>query len=320
MLNAFRSAKGLSTACASLLPKNSKKFFIAHSLGNMLVCASRQFHGLEYEKYMMLNAAVPIEVVDCSENVLAISKKIMTPAIWREYPDKVKASHWYELFDNTDPRRMLTWKGLFRDVDNTVNFYSSRDEVVANGPGVDVPVFAREFAWYNQERNKGRPLVDLVPEAGWAFSDDYVVCEKDNCASNYKYRKFTAEEASKISEEKLIATPLFGSFTESGITGVNGGTYIKDKKNELFRFRVYSHGIPAESFAIGANAVAAWDNNDALSNELGANNFARNIDMAIQCNAVRDIVAKVNWTHSYFISRSLFDTYILFDKFVEQVK
>ena len=26
-----------------------------------------------------------------------------------------------------------SWKGLFRDVDNTVNFYSTRDEVVANG-------------------------------------------------------------------------------------------------------------------------------------------------------------------------------------------
>ena len=36
-----------------------------------------------------------------------------------------------------DNRSRLTWKGLFRDVDNTVNFYSTRDEVVANG-GVSV--------------------------------------------------------------------------------------------------------------------------------------------------------------------------------------
>ena len=34
-----------------------------------------------------------------------------------------------------DERSGLTWKGLFRDVDNTVNFYSTRDEVVANGDG-----------------------------------------------------------------------------------------------------------------------------------------------------------------------------------------
>ena len=36
-----------------------------------------------------------------------------------------------------DERSRLTWKGLFRDVDITVNFYSTRDEVVANG-GVSV--------------------------------------------------------------------------------------------------------------------------------------------------------------------------------------
>ena len=42
-----------------------------------------------------------------------------------------------ELFSGMqgDERSRLTWKGLFRDVDNTVNFYSTRDEVVANGDG-----------------------------------------------------------------------------------------------------------------------------------------------------------------------------------------
>ena len=43
-----------------------------------------------------------------------------------------------------------SWKGLFRDVDNTVNFYSTRDEVVANGDG--------RWKW---------------PLAGWNFSTYY---------------------------------------------------------------------------------------------------------------------------------------------------
>lgn len=45
-----------------------------------------------------------------------------------------------ELFSGAqgNERRRLTWKGLFRDVDNTVNFYSTRDEVVANGDGLEM--------------------------------------------------------------------------------------------------------------------------------------------------------------------------------------
>ena len=38
----------------------------------------------------------------------------------------------------------------FRDVDNTVNFYSTRDEVVANGDGSWKWPLTRKFAWYNQ--------------------------------------------------------------------------------------------------------------------------------------------------------------------------
>ena len=65
------------------------------------------------------------------------SKRAMTPTVWRPYPDRVRSSHWYELFADAqgDKRSRLTWKGLFRDVDNTVNFYSTRDEVVANDDG-----------------------------------------------------------------------------------------------------------------------------------------------------------------------------------------
>ena len=51
------------------------------------------------------------------------SKRAMTPTAWRPYPDRVRSSHWYELFADTqgDERSRLTWKGLFRDIDNTVN-------------------------------------------------------------------------------------------------------------------------------------------------------------------------------------------------------
>ena len=73
----------------------------------------------------------------------------------------------------TDERSRLTWKGLFRDVDNTVNFYSTRDEVVANGDGSWKWPLTRKFAWYNQEWARGAYLVSLSPLAGWKFSEYY---------------------------------------------------------------------------------------------------------------------------------------------------
>ena len=65
-----------------------------------------------------------------------------------------------ELFSGAqgDERSRLTWKGLFRDVDNTVNFYSTQDEVVANGDGSWKWPLTRKFAWYNQEWARGAYL------------------------------------------------------------------------------------------------------------------------------------------------------------------
>ena len=65
-----------------------------------------------------------------------IIKESPTSAEWRPYPDRVRSSHWYELFLSSpnDARQGLTWKGLFRDVDNTINFYSSADYSKILGP------------------------------------------------------------------------------------------------------------------------------------------------------------------------------------------
>ena len=66
---------------------------MAHSLGNMLVSAARRDHGLQYAKYFMLNAAVPIEAYDIANGVTAESKAGMTNPDWVGYPDRVRASH-----------------------------------------------------------------------------------------------------------------------------------------------------------------------------------------------------------------------------------
>ena len=127
----------------------------------------------------------------------------MTPAEWRPYASSVRAKHWYELFlsNANDERRNLTWNGVFKDMDNTINFYSSMDEVVANGNDEVDDVLTRDFAWYNQELAKGSFLVSLNPQAGWKFSGHYVkeVLEGvQNGEQLYSYRKYTPEEAATI--------------------------------------------------------------------------------------------------------------------------
>ena len=306
--NAFRTAAGLSRAAAAL--PGARKYFIAHSLGNMLVSAARQFHGLEYDGYLMLNAAVPLEAYDADAAVTDESKFCMTPEEWRPYPDQVKASHWHELFDESDARHRLTWKGIFRDVDKTVNFYSSRDEVVANGDGNEMPKFSRQYAWYNQERLKGTRWVDLAPEAGWVFGVNYQKEVFDGWDADnrpwYHYRNYNASEAAAISPDDLKIRPFFQNFSETAIYGTGGGLFVQD--NDHFRWRVLSHGIPAESFAAGANPVPKWES-DKL-----------NVNMATKCG--REVGDKVNieWIHSYFIQRSLYDTHRLYEQLVNCIK
>ncbi len=322
VLNAFRTAYAFTTNVNTKVP-GAKKYMIAHSLGNMLVSAARQFHGLQYERYFMLNAAVPIEAYDAAGAVTEESKLAMTPSAWRPYPDRVRSSHWYELFLGTpgDARQGLTWKGLFKDVDNTVNFYSSQDEVVANGNGKWKWPLTREYAWYNQERARGSYLVSFSPQAGWEFSDHYVKEEDEgilNGVQTYSYRKYTPEETFSIADTNLMVRPFFKDFSDGRIYGEGGSAFLQ--ANDMVRWYALSHGIPAESFSAGANPVPKWGEK-------------RNIDMAIDCNPkVRGTtlgssegqthgseIQAVNWVHSYFIGNSLFDTQLLYMELVKRI-
>ena len=320
VLNAFRTASALKTDVARI--PGARKYFIAHSLGNMLVSAARQDHGLQYEKYFMLNAAVAVEAYDAAAGVTSESKHVMTPPEWRDYIDRVRASHWYELFSPGDERNNLTWKGRFKDVDKTINFYSTQDEVVANGSDAVDEVLSRKFAWYNQEKYKGTRLVDLIPEAGWKFGGHYMKSSESNSGAMGMpvdtYRHYNATEAASINPESLKTRPLFRDFTKSEIYDENGSAYLLS--NNVFRWRVLSHGIPAESFATGANPVPKWDGRsrttDGDSDEPESETESgSNVNMATLFDAHRN-----NWIHSYFIKAPLIDTHQLFDRIVKEVK
>ncbi len=93
---------------------------------------------MPHKKYFILNAAVTLEAYDTVGGVSTKSWNAMTPAEWRPYLDRVRSSHWYELFLSSpvDARQRLTWKGLFKDVDNTVAQPSSDVCVWRHGRGL----------------------------------------------------------------------------------------------------------------------------------------------------------------------------------------
>lgn len=305
VLNAFRTAETFSERMGKDIP-GVKKYYIAHSLGNMLVSAAKQDYGLKYEKYIMLNAAVALEAYD-SDAVTDESKMNMTPVKWRPYPDRVRATHWFELFSPYEIRRKLTWKGRFKDVDNTVNFYSSQDEVVANGDDNVDKLLTREFAWYNQENDKGGHLVDCCPEAGWSFNGEYQKYD----VLGFLPRDYRADEVKEIADFELRESSFFGLFSQHNIYGAGGDAYLMNKQNAYAGWRALSHGMPAESFAAGANPVPKWDAK-TLKQGSGKPNGKipiRNVDMEAECGSHTGA-----WQHSYFMKRSLFDVGGLFDK------
>ena len=329
VLNAFRTASAFSSRVNNL--PGAKKFMIAHSLGNMLVSAARQDYGLQYEQYFMLNAAVAVEAYDPVEGVTTSSYHDMTPKEWRQYPDRVRSTHWYELFlaDPNDERGKLTWKGRFKDVDNTINFYSSRDEVVANGGDKVDKLLSREFAWYNQEQAKGNILVSFNPQAGWEFGNHYInVVQEEglNGETYYSYPKYTPEEALLIAATNLMVRPFFKDFRDEQIYGDGGSAFLL--ANDMVRWYALSHGIPAESYAAGANPVPKWGEpvtGNILNQQDYGKRLIRNVNMARNCvpdhneGEINESEKELPWVHSYFIQNSLFDTSVLYEALVEQI-
>ena len=109
-----------------------------------------------------------------------------------------------------------------------------------------------------------------------------------------------------------------GDFSEDGIYGESGSGYVQS--HDHFRWRVLLHGIPAESFAAGANPVNTWNKDEEIDGRRGGRHQidkeVRNINMAIECRRNVSGNMEEDWVHSYFIQRSLHDTSMLYEKLV----
>ena len=324
--NAFQTAPALSNAMQNV---QGPKWFLAHSLGNMLVSAAIQDYGMPYEKYFMLNAAIALEAFDPIDGITTESHDKMTPEAWTNYTDNVRATHWFERFPEGDGRRLLTWKGRFANVANIVNFYSTQEEVVNNGDGNWHTIAQRNYVWYNQETRKGLwPMMIHEYEGGWEFNPFYDTVTGSWLGNEYfeQRQHMNPTNAAALTDTQLQQTPFFLDFYNPEMhTSVNGQIVVS---NYLYRAEMLAYAIPAESFAIGANPVP-WLN--ASTNvATGVSLPKRNFNMAEEYvtgredlpeNHATDTKKKYrDWQHSTFVQRSYKRVHQLYQEIIKQIK
>jgi len=144
--------------------------------------------------------------------------------------------------------------------------------------------------------------------------------EGPNGETYYSYPKYTPEEAFVIADTNLMARPFFKDFRNEQIYGEGGSSFLQ--ANDIVRWYALSHGIPAESFAAGANPVPKWElaqQSEALSQSDSDDTKIRNVNMAVDCNPSGPRRGAVKWVHSYFIRNSLFDTKVLYETLVKTI-
>ena len=305
--NAFTKAPVFASYCNAL--PGERKYYIAHSLGNMLVSAAAQDWGLEYERFLMLDAAVPIEAYDPSPETQA---EVMTPNAWKPYERRVRPTCWYDLFPEGDGRHLLTWKGRFSNVTNTINYFSREEEVVNNGDGKRYNPLQRNFVWHNQEYRKGWCVSASHNEGGWVFNPthDIEVPYTTTYGTIYVNEHLPPTSAAALPSDLIKTNSFFGPFSGSQIYESLDGALVANDYS--YRAMLLTHAIPSESFAVGANPVPAWGSENVRG--------SRNIDMAKFRNGVEDLPEdKQKWVHSYFINRSLKRTGQLYKSMMEQI-
>ena len=86
-------------------------------------------------------------------------------------------------------------------------------------------------------------------EAGWSFNSDY-----DNLLSH-----MNPTNATELADSLICTNSFFGLFDERGLYGANGSFLATQP---AVRIHALADGIPAESYAAGANAIdpsGAWE-------------------------------------------------------------
>jgi hypothetical protein len=225
---------GLSAFCGS------NTVVMAHSLGNILVSSAIADHGMSVGKYIMFNAAVPVEAYDGRGMVTSSNQLAMMPSEWKNtsppssnYCQRVMSAAWNKLFSTNDPRSVVTWDGRFSGVTaasslQVYQFYSTGEEILRDSDGAvpdlvdwndfwpwassDSVYGAKERVWAYNEMTKGNLSVAesiVVPNhryAGWRFNSDY----------DTNLVHLSAADAALIATTNLVAAPFLRIPTQTG--------------------------------------------------------------------------------------------------------
>ena len=180
--NAFVTARRLAPL-VNAVP--GRRVVIAHSLGTLVAAAAIQDYGMQVDKFIMLNSAIPSEAFEPSL-VDYSPENHLVHVEWRGYPSRCWAARWHEFYagNANDARGKLTWKGRFSKVKSiAVNFYSSGDEVLELYTNKHNPSWYNGFSpsgnwgdrysWHKQEIWKGRKsllgFMGTTDWSGWGF-------------------------------------------------------------------------------------------------------------------------------------------------------
>ncbi len=232
-LNFSVAANGLS----------GSKVMLAHSLGNMLVSEAARYHLLEYSKYYMLNAAVPMEAYDDDANAQEMSEHG-----WNDVDPSKWAANWSEhILYSDDPRQTLKWRGRFVGIHDAINCYSPTENILANAT-----MNGWGGLWGAQELFKGTATLHLIPgkcEGGWGYNSEH---------TNLAGLLTDFAKTNIFTDTELTANPIFRRFDNALLHQTN---LISIAQTELNK--VLGDGIPATSFAAGRNPIG---NNCVLRN------------------------------------------------------
>jgi hypothetical protein len=308
--NAFLTVPTFVQCCNSL---PGRKVVLAHSLGNMLVSSAAKDHGLNYSKYYMLNAAVPIEAYDIESDEAA-----MVDTEWTNVPLQYRASDWSKLFPTNDFRSLLSWRGRFEGIVNAVNCYSPTEDVLANAE-VGQLTFSGG-AWKIQEMTKGTTVwheINLLPfldldvacEGGWGINTYYSV---NPLWYMYQYG-FTEKAKNDLTREDAITKPLFTPFrSENAVMhSTNLFTIADNTYREQLRAKFLADAIPATSFAAGANETGGVENNYNMQTDT-PNGWPSQREKNTSNGIIRQ------WLHSDLKNVSFFYVFRLFNKIINE--
>ena len=300
--NSFEVASALATNVNSC---TGRKIVMAHSLGTMLTANAIQFFGMQVDKVVFLNSAIPSEAIDPMQFNASTTNRLVHDA-WTEYPSNCWTSLYHELGAGTD-RGKLTWKNRFPLVaPKLFNMYSSGDEVLnlysGNGnPGWSDGVWSSSdlgarYSWHKQELWKGRAAwyaaVGTTEWSGWGFKTGI-----------FGGRVWSADDANAVTDPFVFATnTVFNPFPVSITNAVLSEAQISAHLTQ---------GIPALSRALGNVEV------DKVLADSYDMNDKRNVERPNGWpNNYSDF--GTDWLHSDIKDIPYYYTYPKFDKIVDQ--